>query len=213
MISYIRGDVLFRNENSVVIDVNGIGYEVFVPYNVMCTLERASGQVELYTYMQVKEDGVALFGFMTRQDLRTFKLLITVNGIGPKGALGIMSYMTTEDLMLAVLADDAKAIAKAPGIGAKTAGKLVLELKDKFKLEDSYTESGAAIAATAGGAGEAAVSSAVSSKDNSAAKNEAIAALTALGYSSSEALKAVRSVPDADALSTEEILKKSLKFI
>ena len=214
MISYIRGEVLFRNENSVVIDVNGIGYEVFVPYNVMCTLERAEGQVELYTYMQVKEDGVALFGFMTRQDLRTFKLLITVNGIGPKGALGIMSYMTTEDLMLAVLADDAKAIAKAPGIGAKTAGKLVLELKDKFKLEDSYADNGFAssdVQALTASAGAAVKNNA--DKGNSAAKNEAVAALTALGYSSSEALKAVRSVPDADTLTTGEILKKSLKFI
>lgn len=206
MISYIRGDVLFRNENSVVIDVNGIGYEVYVPYNVMCALERANGQVELYTYLQVKEDGVALFGFMTRQDLRTFKLLITVNGIGPKGALGIMSNMTTEELMLAVLADDAKAIAKAPGIGAKTAGKLVLELKDKFKLEDAYTEGDVVPAAPAGAAKAA-------QQVNSQARNEAVQALTALGYSSSEALKAVRSVPDADTLSTEEIIKKSLKYI
>lgn len=220
MISYIRGDVLFRNENSVVIDVGGIGYEVFVPYNVMCTLERAEDQVELYTYLQVKEDGVALFGFATRQDLRTFKLLITVNGIGPKGALGIMSFMTTEDLMLAVLAEDSKTIAKAPGIGAKTAGKLVLELKDKFKLEDTYSDRGFGRIDEIGGSESGrtkASSDAAGEHKNSdnltSIRNEAVQALTALGYSTSEALKAVRSVPDSDELTVEKLLKLSLKYM
>lgn len=233
MISYIRGEVLFRNESSVVIDVGGIGYEVYVPYNVMCAMERATGQVELYTYMQVKEDGVALFGFADRQDLRTFKLLITVNGIGPKVALGIMSYMTTQDLMLAVLADDVKAIAKAPGIGSKTAGKLILELKDKFKFEDTLGDAslnavidgtagvpgGSGTAASSGASGTKAsagsqASSGASDKDRiTAARNEAVQALTALGYSSSEALKAVRKVPDSDDLTVETIIKQSLKFI
>ncbi len=211
MISYIRGEVLFRNEGSVVIDVNGIGYEVFVPYNVLCALERATGQVELYTYMQVKEDGVALFGFATRQDLRTFKLLITVNGIGPKGALGIMSYMRTEDLMLAVLADDVKTIAKAPGIGAKTAGKLVLELKDKFRLEDTFDTPLARDSKAP--AASSSADSASGSDDYSAIRNEAVQALIALGYSSSESLKAVRSVKDEDGLTLEKLLKMSLKYI
>ncbi len=218
MISYIRGEVLFRNESSVVIDVNGLGYEVFVPYNVMCALERATGVIELYTYMQVKEDGMALFGFASKQDLSTFKLLITVNGIGPKGAMGIMSYMTTQDLILAVLSDDVKAIAKAPGIGSKTAGKLILELKDKFKLEDTLSGAGfdavalkgsAAAAASAGAAGTEEASSARDSQ----MRNEAVQALVALGYSSSEALKAVRSVPDEDGMTVETLLKKSLKYL
>ncbi len=218
MISYIRGEVLFRNESSVVIDVNGLGYEVFVPYNVMCALERATGVIELYTYMQVKEDGMALFGFASKQDLSTFKLLITVNGIGPKGAMGVMSYMTTQDLILAVLSDDVKAIAKAPGIGSKTAGKLILELKDKFKLEDTLSGAGfdavalkgsAAAAASAGAAGTEEASSARDSQ----MRNEAVQALVALGYSSSEALKAVRSVPDEDGMTVETLLKKSLKYL
>ena len=214
MISYIRGDVLFRNEASVVIDVNGIGYEVFVPNNVMGAIERAQGQVELYTYLQVKEDGIALFGFGSRQDLNTFKLLITVNGIGPKGALGLMSYMTTKDLILAVLADDAKAIAKAPGIGAKTAGKLILELKDRFKLEDTLSGGiDPGFAATA--AAYAAEQTASVSEDDglSAMKNEAVQALTALGYSSSEALKAVRSVPIEEGMTVEKFLKAALKYM
>lgn len=228
MISYIRGEVLFRNENSVVIDVNGVGYEVFVPYNVMCAMERATGPVELYTYLQVKEDAVALFGFADRQDLRIFKLLITVNGIGPKGALGIMSGMTTQDLMLAVLADDVKTIAKAPGIGQKTAGKLILELKDKFKFEDTLGDSSlnaflnekgdkATAAAKHISAGRD-VDDAPDSKDSdrdkiTAARNEAVQALTALGYSSSDALKAVRKVPDSEAVTVEAVLKQSLKYI
>ena len=213
MISYIRGDVLFRNESSVVIDVNGIGYEVFVPYNVLCTLERTGGQVELYTYLQVKEDGIALFGFATRQDLNTFKLLITVNGIGPKGALGLMSYMTTKDLILAVLADDAKAISKAPGIGAKTAGKLILELKDKFKLEDTLG-TGTDFGFAGDTANTAAASAGVSESDEFAAmKSEAVQALTALGYSSSEALKAIRSVPEEEGMTVEKLLKLGLKYL
>ena len=211
MISYIRGDVLFRNESSVVIDVNGIGYEVFVPYPVLCAMERAQGsQVELYTYLQVKEDGVALFGFADRQDLATFKYLITVNGIGPKGALGIMSYMSTKDLMLAVLAEDAKAIAKAPGIGAKTASKLIIELKDKFKLEDTFD--GGIPAADLGNA-QAKAGAAAEPDDLAEIKNEAVQALTALGYSSGEALKAVRSVPAEDGMTVEKLLKAALKYI
>ena len=213
MISYIRGDVLFRNESSVVIDVNGIGYEVFVPYNVLCTLERTGGQVELYTYLQVKEDGISLFGFATRQDLNTFKLLITVNGIGPKGALGLMSYMTTKDLILAVLADDAQAISKAPGIGAKTAGKLILELKDKFKLEDTLG-TGTDFGFAGDTANTAAASAGVSESDEYAAmKSEAVQALTALGYSSSEALKAIRSVPEEEGMTVEKLLKLGLKYL
>ncbi|MCR5428235.1 MAG: Holliday junction branch migration protein RuvA [Lachnospiraceae bacterium] len=211
MISYIRGDVLFRNESSVVIDVNGIGYEVFVPYPVLCAMERAQGsQVELYTYLQVKEDGVALFGFADRQDLATFKYLITVNGIGPKGALGIMSYMSTKDLMLAVLAEDAKAIAKAPGIGAKTASKLIIELKDKFKLEDTFD---GGISAADLGTAQAKAGAASEPDDLTEIKNEAVQALTALGYSSSEALKAVRSVPAEDGMTVEKLLKAALKYI
>ncbi len=214
MISYIRGDVLFRNESSVVVDVNGIGYEVFVPYNVMCTLERTGGQVELYTYLQVKEDGIALFGFATRQDLNTFKLLITVNGIGPKGALGIMSFMTTKDLILAVLADDAKAISKAPGIGAKTAGKLILELKDKFKLEDTLSVGIDPVFASNDGAAVSASAANTSEGDELAdMKSEAVQALTALGYSSSEALKAVRSVPAEEGMTVEKLLKLALKYL
>lgn len=234
MISYIRGEVLFRNESSVVIDVNGIGYEVFVPYNVMCALERTTGTIELYTYLQIKEDGASLFGFASKEELRLFKLLITVNGIGPKGALGIMSYMSVNDLILAVLADDAKTISKAPGIGSKTAGKLILELKDKFKLEDTlqgpeFINPGIGSVALTDSAGKAKPGSGseeqnigkTGAKNGSAGdtsqytvmRNEAVQALIALGYSSSQALKAIRAVPDEEGLTVEKLLKQSLKFM
>lgn len=200
MISFIRGELAEVFENSVVIDSNGMGYEVYVPLTVHGNLPRIGQMVKLYTYLQVKEDMVALYGFTSREDLTVFKLLITVNGIGPKGALGILSSISTDDLRFAVLAEDAKAIAKAPGIGAKTASKVILELKDKFKLDEAFEasflhKSGAA----------------PTSNGLEAVKEEAIQALLALGYSSTEALKAVRGVELTEGMSSEDLIKKSLR--
>jgi Holliday junction DNA helicase RuvA len=200
MISFVRGELAEVFENSVVIDCNGMGYEVNVPVTVHGNLPRIGQLVKLYTYLQVKEDMVALFGFTNREDLSVFKLLITVNGIGPKGALGILSAISTDDLRFAILAEDAKAIAKAPGIGAKTASKLILELKDKFKLEEAFEASflrKTEAVATSNGL--------------EAVKEEAIQALVALGYSSTEALKAVRGVELTENMSSEDLIKKSLR--
>lgn len=206
MISYLRGEVIDRNDSSVILDVGGVGYEVFVPYRVLCTLERNRGTAELYTYMQVLEDRINLYGFLTKQDLKTFKLLITVSGIGPKGALSIMSAMTTEDLILAVVSDDSKTIARTPGIGPKTAAKLVLELKDKFSLQDTLMADDPVPAA-------AADAGAAPDDGASMVRNETVQALTALGYSASEALKAVRSVEMTPGMTSEQLLKQSLKYI
>lgn len=139
-----------------------------------------------------------LFGFLTKDDLFVFRLLLGVSGIGPKGALAILSVMTTDDLRYAVLGDDAKAIAKAPGVGAKTAQRLILELKDKLSLEDAFEQK-------------------LAKNDNpvqnkaKGAKNEAIEALVALGYSSSEALKALNGIEITDDTDVEDILKAALK--
>ncbi len=139
-----------------------------------------------------------LFGFLTKDDLFVFRLLLGVSGIGPKGALAILSVMTTDDLRFAVLGDDAKAIAKAPGVGAKTAQRLILELKDKLSLEDAFEQK-------------------LAKNDNpvqnkaKGAKNEAIEALVALGYSSSEALKALNGIEITDDTDVEDILKAALK--
>ena len=139
-----------------------------------------------------------LFGFLTKDDLFVFRLLLGVSGIGPKGALAILSVMTTDDLRFAVLGDDAKAIAKAPGVGAKTAQRLILELKAKLSLEDAFEQK-------------------LAKNDNpvqnkaKGAKNEAIEALVALGYSSSEALKALNGIEITDDTDVEDILKAALK--
>ena len=155
--------------------------------------------MKLHTYLQISENGIGLYGFLTKDELNVFKLLITVNGIGPKGAVGILSALSANDLRLAVLADDDKAIAKAPGIGPKTAKKLILELKDKFHLEDALEEIAAPAKMVSHG-----------SEVNDAAM-EAVQALTALGYSNSDALKAVRMADTKEMTNTEEILKAALK--
>ena len=129
MISYIKGKLADVAADSIVIDVSGIGWQVYVP-----------GQVKIHTWLQVREDAMTLFGFLTKDDLRIFKLLIGVNGIGPKNALAVLSVMTTDDLRFAILGDDPKAIAKTPGVGTKTAQRLILELKDKISLEDAFEQ-------------------------------------------------------------------------
>ncbi len=136
MINYIKGTLVSITENSIIVENGGIGYEIFVSLSVMDRIGQTGSGIKIYTYMYVREDLIQLFGFMDQDGLEVFKLLITVSGIGPKGALGILSVMDTDSLRFAVLADDAKTIAKAPGIGLKTAGKLILELKDKLKLKD-----------------------------------------------------------------------------
>ena len=150
------------------------------------------------TLTEMEEDAMLLFGFLTKDELKVFKLLLGVSGIGPKGALAILSVMTTDDLRFAVLGDDAKAIAKAPGVGAKTAQRLILELKDKLSLEDAFEQKLEHVQ-------EAAVEKA------KGAKNEAVQALVALGYSSSEALKALNGIEITEETDVEDILKQALK--
>lgn len=202
MISFIKGELDSIYEDGIVIENGGIGYDIKVPLSVMNELPSIGDEVKIHTYLYVREDILSLYGFLTRDDLQVFKLLITVNGIGPKGALGILSTISPDDLRFAVLADDAKAIAKAPGIGAKTASKLILELKDKLKLEDAFEQKLSKVSDDS--------STAASDKN---AKNEAIQALVALGYSNTEALKAVRGIEITPDMDTEDILKLSLKKI
>lgn len=193
----------WTEEGTVIIDVNGIGFEVSVPGRTMGAITAAKDDVELYTYLQVKEDGFSLFGFATREEMALFKKIITVSGVGPKGALSILSAMTREQFILALVGEDADAISKAPGIGKKTAAKIVLELKDKFSIEDSFE---------AGMKSEEILAAAIGSTDSqNELKNDAVAALCALGYSSSEALKAVRSVAITDNMTIDNVLSAALK--
>ena len=138
MIAYIKGELAATDVDTVVVEAGGLGYEIYVPASVYEGLPALGAQVRLHTYLHVREGGIQLFGFLDRDSLEVFKLLITVSGIGPKGALGVLSVISPNELRFAILADDAKTISRAPGIGAKTARKLILELKDKLHPEDVF---------------------------------------------------------------------------
>lgn len=208
MISYIKGELTEVFENEIVVENQEIGYEIKVPYSVIEQLPAVGNKVKIYTYMYVREDALCLYGFLTRDDLNIFQLLIGVNGIGPKAALGILSVITPDDLRFAILADDVKAISKAPGIGAKTASKLILELKDKIKLEDAFE-----IKMRKEQQQNEQLVMDIAKVDKSSIQNDAIAALVALGYSNSEALKAVRQVTITDTSDVEAVLKAALKHM
>lgn len=202
MIAFLKGTIEDITENSLVLDVNGIGYEILVPGQLLDMLKGIGQELKVYTYMQVREDAVVLFGFLTRDDLAMFKMLIGVNGVGPKAGLGILSALGTEELRFAVLADDAKRIAKAPGIGAKTAQKIILELKDKLDLAEVFEQK-----LNADRQQEAAVSV------GSDMVQDAVEALVALGYGSTEALRAVRAVKADTVADSEQLLKEALKHM
>ena len=199
MITYIKGQLEEIEPEQIVIDNGGIGYRIMVPASMVQRLPSIGETVKIHTYMHVREDDLKLFGFLSKEDLTMFKMLIKVSGIGPKGALGILSVMTSDELRFAILADDAKAIAKAPGIGAKTAGKLILELKDKCDWQEMIQQS---LSVTQKQEEKTGVSM---------AGKEAVEALVALGYSSTEAAQAVRKVEITPDMQVEEVLKLSLK--
>ena len=200
MIAYLNGRVADISEENLVIEVAHIGYNVRVPASVTALLPPVGEEVRIYTYMSVREDAVALYGFLTKDDLEMYKQLITVSGVGPKAGLAILSALSADELRMAVISQDAKAIAKAQGIGAKTAQRIILELKDKISLEDTVfrkdSVSDAAVIPASGDIGRA--------------KAEAVEALTALGYSSSDALRAVKAV-EQDDMDVEALLKAALK--
>lgn len=200
MISFVKGELVEVYEDMIVVENNGMGFNIRVPASLLSELGPIGDTVKIYTYLHVKEDDLSLFGFLTRDDLNVFKMLINVNGIGPKGALAILSTINPDDLRFAVLSDDVKLISSAPGIGAKTAQRLIIELKDKLKLSEAF---------------EAALNNNAAKKDKSSAvmsaRNDAVEALVALGYGSSEALRAVKQVDDVENKDSEAILKEALK--
>lgn len=199
MISYIKGSLVEILEDTVVVETGNIGYNIRVPMSLLEQLPKTGEQVKIYTYFQVREDAMSLYGFMNRQDLDMFRQLIGVNGIGPKGALGILSALRPDDLRRAILCSDAKAISKAPGIGAKTAQRVILDLKDRISMEEllpqegSYQEDMASVVGNIG--------------------KDAVEALVSLGYSHAEAAKAVRKVTITDSMTVEDVLKASLKHL
>ena len=198
MFAYIKGTVEYIASDYIVIDNGGVGFKINTSVNTAAKLSLHE-TVLIHTHLSVREDDMSLFGFYTEDELSVFKLLISISGIGPKGALAILSTLSIDELRIAVLSDDHKAIAKANGVGAKTAQRVVIELKDKFKLEDVLSDS--------------------SSKDDlqDVVSNDIITetamALTSLGYSNVEALRAIKKVPSSDTMSVEELLKAALKYI
>lgn len=199
MISYLKGDLIDVLTDSLILEANQIGYQIYVPTSVIMQLPSIGSNIKIHTHFHIREDAMTLYGFLTRDDLAVFKLLIGVSGIGPKGALGILSTITPDELRFAVLADDVKTITKSPGIGNKTAQKLIIELKDKLKLEDVFEQKLQREAAPE-----------LIKED---IRNEATQALITLGYSGTEALRAVKQIPLDDNTTVEELLKAALKKI
>ena len=197
MIAYLKGIIVEVTESRLILDVNDIGYLIYISGRDASNMPGRGEEVKIYTYLNVKEDAMQLFGFLSEDDLEMYQLLLNVNGIGPKAALGVLSVLTPDDLRFAVLADDAKAIAKAPGIGNKTAQKLILELKDKLSLEDAFEKK--------------LLHEQEAEETLPDARGEAVEALTALGYSPADALRAVQKVEPGDDMDTEAILKAALK--
>lgn len=199
MYAFIKGRIDSLAEENVVLDTGGIGYNIKISPGTFAALPGIGEEVKLYTYTSVREDALCLYGFRSRDELEVFKKLITVNGIGPKGGLAILSVMSADNLRFAILSGDAAAIAKAPGIGKKTAERVILDLKDKISLEDTLIHK---------------EMQTISNKESTLeqkAQREAVEALTALGYSASDALHAVKSVSIEEGMDVETILKLALK--
>ncbi len=195
MIAMITGTVEYVDENSAVIDTGGVGYRAYMsPANL--SRISAGQQVKIHTFLRVAEGIMDLYGFLTREELSMFKLIISVSGAGPKAGLAVLSVMTPAQLALSVVTDDYKSITKAQGVGPKLAQKIVLELKDKMKNNDLV-----------GGAVSESIDFAVPTSSG----NDAVEALMVLGYSQGEAMRAVASA--GEGLSTEEAIKKALLLL
>lgn len=200
MYSYIKGELAEINIDHIVVETGGIGYMIYVPVNTLMDLPAIGESIKVYTYLYIREDAMILYGFLSKDDLEMFQMLITVNGIGPKGGLAVLSTLSSDDLRFAILAGDAKAIAKAPGVGAKTAQRVILDLKDKVHMEDAIEKKLEA--------GDTTPKSTMN-----AVKSDAILALTALGYSSTESTKAVAKVEMTEQMDVEDVLKAALKYM
>ncbi len=198
MYSYIRGEIAEISTDSVVIDNNGIGYQVFLPVSDLSKAGPVGETRLIYTYFQVSENGIGLYGFLTKGERELFLLLITVNGVGPKAAMSILSVLSENDLRFAILSEDAKAISKAPGVGPKTAKMVILTLKDK--IDPGFMENAGTMVSDTPG-------QVMADSD----RNDAYLALTSLGYDAATALRALDSVEGASDMSSEQLLKEALK--
>ena len=199
MIAYIKGTLEIKTKGYVVIEVNGIGYKIFMAENAIEKLGIIGEKVQVHTYMRVREDDISLYGFLTNEELRMFELLLGVGGIGAKGALAILSNITPSKFALAVISNDIAILKKIPGIGPKTAQRVILELKDKLKKEQQVTSD----------TSEKEISSFGQAIAEDEKMTEAVSALQVLGYSRREIAEALEKL-DLSTLSVEDIIRKSL---
>jgi len=184
----------------VAIDVSGIGYEIFVSSLLKNHLPVAGSEIKLYTHLAVREDSHTLYGFLSKSEKKMFLLLTGVTGIGPKNALSILSLMEVEDLKFAILSDDAKTLGKANGVGPKTAQRIIIELKDRISLEETFEE-------------KLGKSESTENAEDIENKNDAVLALSALGYSNTEILKALNKVGDISGMPAPKIISAALRFL
>ena len=197
MISYIKGTLEIKAKDYIVVDVGGIGYKIFMSETAINELEKGK-EVKVYTYMRVREDDISLYGFLNNEELVTFELLISVGGVGAKSAITILSNITPSKFALAVITNDVNTLKKLPGIGAKTAARIILELKDKMKTEQSIeSDKNEEIK-------EAIV------LDNKA--NDAVEALCVLGYTKKDVENVIAKI-DTSKLTVEEIIRQGLKYL
>ena len=197
MIAYISGALVSAGENYIVIDNHGMGYRIFVSGKFLEHIPAYGTQIKIYTHMDIREDELTLYGFHSEEELSVFRILIGISGVGPKVAMAILTALTIQELQLAVISEDAKTISKANGVGAKGASRIILELKDKLKMEDMMDA--------------AYEQSIVQDTQDLNAARDAILALVNLGYSNSEAALAVKKIGDTSQMDIESILKAALK--
>ena len=197
MISYIKGKLEIKAKDYIIVDVGGIGYKIFMSETAINELEKGT-EVKVFTYMRVREDDISLYGFLNNEELVTFELLISVGGVGAKSAITILSNITPSKFALAVITNDVNTLKKLPGIGAKTAGRIILELKDKMKTEQSIEENK-----------NEEIKEAIV-LDNKA--NDAVEALCVLGYTRKDVEKVLSNI-DTNKLTVEEIIKQGLKYL
>ena len=199
MYAYIKGKLVSKSEERIVIECNNIGYEIRVPNKIIEQLPFLNDEVKIYTYLHVREDAQLLYGFLTKEDKEIFQLLIGVSGIGPKGGLSILSVLSCDDLKFAILAGDVKTITSAPGVGAKTAQRLLIELKDKIGLEETFESKLSKEQELLVG------------NSSTVVRSEAIAALVSLGYSASEAARSIQHLEIIETSTVEDIIRQALK--
>lgn len=198
MLAYIKGILEIKTKGYIVVEAGGLGYKIFMPESTIANTGNIGDKVQIYTFMRVREDDVSLYGFLTNEELRMFELLLSVGGIGAKGALGILSNITPSQFALAVISNDVAILKKVPGIGPKTAQRAILELKDKLKKEQEIS-----IAERE----ETSNIEQVIKEDEKV--SEAISALQVLGYSKREIVEALQAI-EVTSLSVEDIIKKGL---